>query len=38
MIYISGKQLSKLDNKDMVDEIVGHVEEKALSIVNEEKI
>ena len=38
MIYISGKQLSKLDNKDMVDEIVGHVEEKARSIVNEEKI
>ena len=37
MIYISGKQLSKLDNKDMVEKIVEHVEEKARSIVKEEK-
>ena len=37
MIYISGKQLSKLDNKDMVKKIVEHVEEKARSIVKEEK-
>ena len=37
MIYISGKQLSKLDNKDMVEKIVEHVEEKACSIVKEEK-
>ena len=38
MIYISGKQLSKLDNKDLIDEIVKHVEEKADSIVKEERI
>lgn len=37
MIYISGKQLSKLDNKDMVEKIVEHVEEKARSILKEEK-
>ena len=37
MIYISGKQLSKLDNKDMVEKIVEHVEEKARLIVKEEK-
>ena len=37
MIYISGRQLSKLDNKDMVEKIVEHVEEKARSIVKEEK-
>ena len=37
MIYISGKQLSKLDNKDMVEKIVEHVEEKARSIAKEEK-
>ena len=37
MIYISGKQLSKLDNKDMVEKIVEQVEEKARSIVKEEK-
>ena len=37
MIYISGRQLSKLDNKDMVEKILEHVEEKARSIVKEEK-
>ena len=37
MIYISGRKLSKLDNKDMVEKILEHVEEKARSIVKEEK-
>ena len=38
MIYISGKQLSKLNNKEMVDEIVEHVEQKAQLILNEESL
>ena len=38
MIYISGKQLSKLDNISMVDEIVDHVEKKAQLIINEETL
>ena len=38
MIYLNGKQLSKIDNKDMIEKIVEHVEEKAIEIANEKKL
>ena len=38
MIYLNGKQLSKTDNKDMIEKIVEHVEEKANEIANEKTL
>lgn len=38
MIYISGKQLSKLNNNEMIDEIVKHVEKKSQIIIKEERV
>lgn len=37
MIYLNGKQLSKINNKDMIEKIVEHVEEKATEIADEKK-
>ena len=34
MIYLNGKQLSKINNKDMIEKIVEHVEEKATENSN----
>ena len=38
MIYLNGKQLSKTDNKEMIEKIVQYVEEKAYKIANEQKL
>ena len=38
MIYLNGKQLSKTDNKEMIEKIVQYVEEKAGKIANEQKL
>ena len=38
MIYLNGKQLSKINNDQMVEEIIDYVEKKAKQIAGEKKI